>query len=345
MAKKKALSYRDIIADAAKQNFAPVYILQGEESFYLDLVAAAIEKNAVEDEDRDFNCNIYYGNDADFDMVMAAAKQFPVMAPRRLVMLKEAQSSPGNKTTLEAFAKYVERPNPACVFVLIYKGEPFKATSKLLKAAAASDAIVFNSPAIRDYEIGRHITDYCASKRVSIDPKANAMLAEFLGASLSKIVGEIDKLILASGGKLSRITPEMVEKNIGFSKDFNNFELTSALAKRDYPKAMKIVDVFAKNPGKNNTAPISAQLFNFYQKLFMASMSADKSDSRLSELTGARNSFALNELRSALRYITPMKAVQAIHAIRLFDANTKGNGSLQNQHALLKQLIFRLFTL
>lgn len=345
MAKKQVLTYRDIIADAAKQKFAPIYILHGEEAYYLDLVCSAIEKHAVADDDRDFNCNIFYGNDADFDMVIAAAKQYPVMAPRRLVVLKEAQSAAGNKNSLDTFAQYFERPNPACVFVLVYKGEPFKATSKLMKAAAKSNAVVFLSPAVRDYEVGKHITDYCASKRVSIDQKANAMLAEFLGSSLSKIFGEIDKLILAAGPGTSRITPEMVEKNIGFSKDYNNFELTSAMAKGNYTKAMRIVDVFSKNPNKYNTTPIAAQLFNFYQKVLMAGMSADRSESRLMELTGARNIYALNEVKDAMRHIPPPKAVRCIHAIREFDCKIKGNGSQQNQHELLKELIFKLFTL
>ena len=340
-----SLSYREVLTSVRKGEFAPVYILMGEEAYYIDLVAKAIEQGAVPEEEKDFNANIFYGQDADIDMVITAAKQFPMMAERRLVMLKEAQTIAGNKTTLDRLAPYVERPNPTCVFVIVYKGDTLNTTSKLIKAAKSSGAIVVNSPAIRDYEISSHITDYCTSRRVTIDDKAKAMLTDFVGSSLSKLAGELDKLILAngSGGNL-RITPEMVERNIGVSKEYNSFELTDAIANLNYTKAMKIITAFERNPRQNPTAIVSATLFNYFQKMVIASMQKDQSDASLMQALELKSSYALRGIRTGLRHFTVMRSINAIAAIREFDAHSKGIGSMQNEHALLKQLVFKLFT-
>lgn len=347
MAKKAAggESYRNILQAVKKGEYAPVYILMGEESYYIDLVANALENNAVHPDEKDFNCNIFYGQDADLDMVMTAAKQFPMMAERRLVMLKEAQSMTNARTQLDKLEPYLKRPNPTCVLVIIYKGEALAATSKLMKAAKGCGAVVMNSAKIRDYEIAGHIRDLCASRRINVDPKALAMLSEFLGANMSKIAGEIDKLQMVAGNKANlTITPEMVEKHIGVSKDYNSFELTSALATMDYVKAMKIADAFERNPKNYPVVQITSVLFNFYQKMAIVAFLPDRSDASLMKALDVKSAWALKDVKAAMRYFTPTKAIRSIALLREFDAQTKGIGSMQNEHQLLKQLIFNLFT-
>lgn len=342
---KKSIGYRDIILDARKKKFAPLYILHGEEPYYLDLVCSAIEANAVAEEDRDFNQNIFFGQDTDCDTVIGAAKQFPVMAERRLVVLKEAQTMRQGKTSLEALEPYFKRPNPTCVFVLVFNGDTLNKTSKLMKAAEASGAVILTSPKIRDYQIAGHILDYCQARKVSIDEKAASMLADFLGTSLSKIFGEIDKLLIAGGKGVTRITPEIIERNIGVSKDYNSFELTGALATGDYTKAMRIVDAFARNPRQNPAVVISSTLFNFYQKMVIATFQRDRSDASLMGALGLKTPYALKDIKAGMRYISAAKAVRCVHAIRQFDCMIKGIGSMQKEHELLKELIFKLFSL
>ncbi len=346
MAKKADGSFREIMTAIRAGKFSPIYILMGEEAYYIDAIVKALEQSVVSEDEKDFNCNIFYGNDADLDMVMTAAKQFPMMAQRRLVVLKEAQSVPGNKTSLDRLEPYMSRPNPSCVFVLAFKGGVLNVTSKLLKAAKASNAVVFSSPKLRDYEVPNHIRDYCTSLRINIDEKAIGMLTETVGTSVSKIVGEIDKLVLASGNAANlRITPEMVERNIGVSKDFNSFELVNALATRNYAKAMRIVDSFAKNPRQNPTEKVCPAIFSFYQNMVLATFQKDKSDASLMKALGLKNTFALRDIKSGMQHIDAHKAVMCVDAIRRFDAMTKGIGSMQNSHQLLKELIFKLFTL
>lgn len=347
MAKKStAVEFREIMTDLRKRKYAPVYILMGEEPYYLDCVVDALEAGVVSEDEKDFNCNIFYGSDADLDQVITSAKQFPMMAERRLVILKEGQSVPGGKTALDNLHVYLKHPNPTCVFVIVFKGDTLNATSDLMKEAKKCGAVVFNSPKVRDYQVASHISDYCAQRSVTIDDKASAMLSDFVGESIGKLAKEIDKLILASGNvKNLRITPEMVERNIGASKDYNSFELVNAMATNDYTKAMKIVEGFARNPRQNPTVLICSVLFNFYQKLVIANMQRDKTDSSLMKALGLKSSYALRDIRAGMRYVGPMKAIRCIGAIRDFDAKSKGIDSMQKEHELLKELIFKLFSM
>lgn len=337
---------REILASIRKGDFAPVYILHGEEPYYLDMISNALEQSVVSEDERDFDSNIFYGIDADPDMVITSAKQFPVLARRRLVMLKEAQSIRGGKNALDHLAPYVARPNDGTVFVIVFKGDKLNATSRLIKSAAESGAVVFVSDKVRDYNLPSHIRDYCTSRQINIDDKAMAMLADHAGDSLAKIFGEIDKVIIAEhGDKGMRITPEMIERNIGVSKDYNNFELVNALANADYAKAMKIADSFSRNPSRNSTIPTVALIFGFYQKMVIATMQRDRSDAALMKALDVKSAYALKDVKAGLRTISVMKAIKCIGAIREFDAKSKGIGSLQKEHELLKELIFKLFTL
>ena len=346
MAKKSAgPTYREIITDIRKKKFAPVYLLMGEEPYYLDKIADALADNVIPEEDRDFNSEIFYGSDADIAVVAGAAQQFPVMAERKLVMLREAQSMFKAKTQLEALAPLVKNPHASTVLVVVFKGENISDTSELMKAASKSDnVVVFKSPKLRDYHLGAPLKEYCASIGVGIDDKAMNLLCEYIGSPLSKLFGEVDKLKVAIGSR-DRITAQDVENNIGISKDFNNFELKAAVGERNYPKAMQILNYFRKNPKQNPTVLTGVTLFDLFSKLCIAWFSSDRSDSGLVKQLELKNSFALNEFKTALRNYNASQSVRGVHAIREFDAKTKGIGSLQNEYDLLNELIFNLLTL
>lgn len=345
MAKKSTgVAFREVMTDIKKHKFTPVYLLMGEEAYYIDQITKALENNVVDEADRDFNSMTYYGADSDIGSVIASAQQFPVMSERQIVLLKEAQSMTQAKSQLDKLASYVARPNSSTVLVVTYKGDSLPATSALMKAAAKSDCVVFKSEKLKDYQLAGPIVDYCSSNGVGIDDKAVSLLCDYIGNPLSKLFGEIDKLIVAGGSEMKRITPDIIERNIGISKDFNTFELVKAVAMKDYPKSMMIVEYFSRNPKQNPGVMIVASLFNFFSKLFIATITRDKSDSSLMDALELKTPFALKDYRSGLQHYNARMALSAIHALREHDCKTKGIGSTQNEYDLLKELIFRFFS-
>ena len=346
MAKTQASgpSYSSVVSEIRAGRIAPVYLLSGEEPYYLDAIAELLQERVVADEEaRDFDQYIFYGADSDTRAVADAARRYPVMGERQLVMLKEAQTLSGAVKELEKLAPYVAKPVPTTVLVIVYKGEALKGTTALVKAAKKSGAVVFTSPKIRDWQLGPYIADYCKSKGLKIDDKSQQMLRDFIGADLSRLFGEIDKLGVAGGGR--PITPELIEENIGISKDFNNFELVSAVARRDYVKSMQIVDYFERNPKQNPVVKTVSQLFRYFAQLMMAHYSPVRTESGIMRHLGYSASWQMRDVSDGLRRYSAMSVMRIIHAIRVMDARSKGVDSAQKDTALLRQLIYEIFTL
>ncbi len=345
MAKKSSgVIFRELMTSIKKGSFAPVYILMGEEAYYLDQLTQALEANVIKEEDRDFNSMVFYGAESDIGSIIGAAQQYPVMSDRQIVVLKEAQAMTNAKNQLEKLSSYISRPNRSTVLVIVYKGGTLSSTSSLIKSAKEPDTIVFKSEKLRDYELSGPIIDYCASLGIGIDEKAVNLLCDYIGNPLSKLFGEIDKLVIAGGKEMRRISPDIIEKNIGISKDYNTFELIKALARKDYPRSMMIVDYFSKNPKQNPGVMIVATIFGYFSKLFIATVTRDKSDSSLMQTLELRNVYALRDYREGLQRYNAKMALGAVHAIREYDAQSKGIGSTQNEYELLKELIFKIFT-
>lgn len=347
MAVPKELTYRDILDRIKKRDFASVYLLMGEEPYYIDLIVNALESSVVSEENQAFDQLVFYGADADMDVVVASAQQYPVMGDHQLVILKEAQSIPGNaKSQLDKLASYVAQPNKKGILVVAFKGDNLNATSSLMKAAikAGDKTVVFKSPKIKDYQLNTPIKDYCRMKKISIEQPAVQMLIEYIGNSLQKLFGEIDKLIVAAGPGAKSITLGMVEENIGISKEFNNFELTKAVATKDYPKTLRILDYFRKNPKNNPSVVTTGVLFRFFSQLVVAHYTADKSDRGLMESLQLKTPYALKEIREALTHYSPRQSIAAVSALREFDCKSKGIGSMQNEYDLQREFIFKVFT-
>ncbi len=342
----KDLSYRDVLDKIKKRDFALVYLLMGEEPYYIDLIVEALERNVVKEENQAFDQIVFYGADSDLDVVIASARQYPVMGDRQLVILKEAQTCSGPKTQLDKFASYISQPNDQGIFVLAFKGDNLSATSALMKAAskAGDKVVVFKSPKIKDYQLAGPIKDYCRQKKIGIEEPAVQILIEYIGNSLQKLFGEIDKLIVSAGPGAQRITANMVEDNIGISKDFNNFELTKALSTKDYPKTMRILSYFRKNPKNNPTVMTTSILQKFFSQLIVAHYAQDKTDNGLMEALQLKSPYALKEIKDGLRMYSPRQSLAAISALRDFDCKSKGIGSFQNEYDLQQELIFKIFT-
>lgn len=345
MAKKTASpTFRELMNDIRGNNFAPVYLLVGEEDYYIDRIVEALEGRVVAEDEKDFNVATYYGADTDVKQVISRAQQYPLMSERQLVMLKEAQAMDKAKINLEKLSPYVKHSNPLTVLVITYKGEFSSTSSDLVKTVQNSGGVWFKSDRPKDYQLMGPLGDYCKEKGVRIDDKSMALLCEYIGSPLSKLFGEVDKLVV-SAGRDGLITPELIESITGISKEYNTFELIKHLSMKNYPKSMQIIEYYSRNPKQNPGVKVGATLFNYFSKLFIASIAKDKSDAALMQELDLKNSFALKDYKEGLRYYRAGAIDGIIHALRNYDAMSKGIGSTQNEYDLLKELIFKIFTL
>lgn len=344
---KQANPYRQIISEIRARRFAPVYILSGETPYYLDLIADALMQHVVPEEDRDFNQHVYYGQDAQIDDIVNTARQYPVMSDHKLVILREAQTMDRARSALENLVPYLKHPCPTTVLAIHFKGDAFKATSELVKAARQAKGIIYSVGAVRDYELPAVLRDYCHENGVTLEPKAADMLCNHIGTDLQRLFGEIEKLrlTLPPSDHVS-ISADMVAAHTGISKQYNGFELKSALMKRDYAKCMAIAAYYAANPNAKESRPemIAPVIFGAFANLLQAHYTADKSDNGLSTALGIRALPVLRELKEGMRNYSAWSCLRAIHAVRDYDRHTKGIGSAQPRTALLYDLIYRLFT-
>ncbi|MCH5238959.1 MAG: DNA polymerase III subunit delta [Muribaculaceae bacterium] len=343
MAKSVSPGYREVIGDIMKGNYAPVYLLMGDEDYYIDKIVDALEERVVPEDEKDFNSAVFYGADVDVRQVISRAQQFPLMAERQLVMLKEAQTMEKAKTRLEMLVPYVKHVNDSTVLVITFKGDSLAATSQLVKTIKAEGGVVFKSDRLKDYQLATPLSDYCKEKKVKIDDRSLNLLCEYIGSPLSKLFGEIDKLIVATGPQRA-ITPELIEAVIGISKEYNSFELIKYISVRDYPRAMRIVDHFSRNTKQNPGVMVVAALFNYFSKLFIAAISKDKSDAALLQELDLKSSYALTDYKNGIRNYKAGVIDSILHSIRSIDVMSKGVGSTQNEYDLLKELIFKIFT-
>lgn len=339
-----ASTHREIISDIKKGNPAPVYILSGSEPYFLDLITGWLEEKVVPEEDRDFDQTVLYGSDASVEQVVAAAQQYPLMAGRRLVVFKEAQAMANAKAQLQKLEGYVRHANTTTVLAVVFKGEELPAASKLAKAVKEAGGVFFTSPKIKEYQLAAPVRDYCQEKRIGIDNDAIDILVQNVGSSLDKLFSEIDKLAIACGeGK--RITKADVLENIGMNKEFNVYELTHAIARKDYGKAMEIARYFRSNPKKNPVVLVTPLLFKFFAQLTMIHFAKDRTEQGLMELLRFRSPWQLKDHQEALRHYTASQAVEAVGVLRELDCQSKGIGSMRNEYDLLDETIFKLVTL
>lgn len=327
-----------IINDIKAGNIKPIYFLMGDEPYYIDKLTEYIEQNVLQEHERDFNQTILYGRDVTIEDVVGNAKRFPMMADRQVVVVREAQEL---SRTIDKIESYVENPQPTTVLVFAYK---YKTLDKRKKVTKLLDkhGVVFESKKMYDNQVGTWISRVLQGKGYSIEPKANAMLVEFLGNDLSRISNELNKLqiILPKG---HTINPKDIEENIGFSKDFNVFELQNALGSRNQLKAYQIAQYFADNPKDNPMVVTTSLVFSFFIKLLKYHGLKDKNPKNVAAVLGVSPYF-LKDYEVALKNY-PMKKVSSIVAtLRDIDVKSKGVGanSLPN-HDLLKEMLVKIF--
>ncbi len=339
MAKKSANLYTDILKDVRQKQFKPVYFLMGEESYFIDLITDEIIANALKEEERDFNQTIMYGADvSSYGVVVNAAKRFPMMADRQLVVVKEAQQIAG----IEMLSYYLQHPLESTVLVINHKHGTVK--SKKILSEIEKVGVLYESKKLYDNQLPAFINTYVSGHGLAIEPKAAQMLADFIGSDLNRLTSELDKLRIAMGGSQIRITPEIVERNVGISKDFNNFELLNALAARNVYKANQIVAHFERDPKNNPFIVTISVLFGFFSNLMLSYFATDKSEQGLARELNLRSTYQARDYIMAMRNYNAYKCIDIIGLLRKYDARSKGIGVSGNttEGELLRELVFKI---
>jgi DNA polymerase-3 subunit delta len=327
-----------IVNDIKGGTIKPIYFLMGEEPYYIDKLSDYIEDNILSEEEKGFNQTVLYGRDVSIEDVVSTAKRYPMMAERQVVIVKEAQDL---SRTIDKLESYADNPMLSTVLVICYKYKTLDKRKKVTKALAKA-GVVYESKKMYENQVGDWIKRVLAGKKYTIEPKASAMLVEFLGTDLSKINNELEKLqiILPAG---STINPKHIEENIGFSKDFNVFELRKAIGERNQLKAYTIAENFANNPKENPMVVTTSLVFNFFVQLLKYHGLKDRNPKNVATVLGV-NPFFLKEYDVALKNYPMKKVSHVVASLREIDVKSKGVGAnAMSNSDLLREMLYNIF--
>ncbi len=335
---KQEITYEYILKELKAKQYRSVYYLMGEESYYIDLIADYITNNVLTDTEKEFNLSVVYGADVDISTIINAAKRYPMMSEYQVVVVKEAQSI----RNMDELSFYLQKPQNSTILVICHKHGVLDRRKKLA-AEIEKTGILFESKKIKDAQLPAFITSYMKRKGIDLEPKATAMLADFVGTDLSRLTGELEKLIITLPKGQTRVTPEQIEHNIGISKDYNNFELRSAIVEKDILKANKIIKYFEENSKSNPIQMTLSLLFGFFSNLMLAYYAPEKSEQGIALFLGLKSPWQSREYLSAMRRYNGVKTMQIIGEIRYADAKSKGVGNSSiTDGDILRELVFKI---
>ncbi len=328
---------KSILTDIKNKKYKPIYFLMGEESYFIDRITDVIEKSVLTEEEKAFNQTILYGRDTSVNEIIGCAKRYPMGAEHQVILVKEAQDL---SRTIEKLVDYAENPQKTTILVLCYKYKTLDKRKKLYKTVL-NNGIVFESKKLYENQVSNWISGVLTENGFTISSKATLMLVEFLGTDLDKINNELEKLqlILQKGDE---ITPEVIEKNIGISKDFNNFELRKAIGERNVKKAVRIINYFGENPKNHPIVVTIGLLYSFFSQVLKYHGLQDKSTKNVASILRI-NPYFVNEYVTAARHY-PMKKISSIIShLRETDVKSKGVGvTTISQGDLLKELVVKM---
>ena len=338
MAETKNVSFDSIMSDLKAHNYLPVYYLMGTEPYYIDIISNYIAENVLKPEERDFNQTVMFGSDVSAATVVDAARRYPMMSERMVVIVKEAQ----NLKQTDVLEKYFKQPMKSTVLVLCHKNGTIDGRKLNYVKAIKSAGVLFESKKLRDRDLPPFIENYLKQRQVSIDQKSTMLIADSIGADLSRLTSELDKVILSLPENDRRVTPQVVEEQIGVSKDFNGFELRDAIVNRNVFKANQIIKYFDENPKTGGLYAFLPLLFNYFQNLMIAFYSPNRqSQEAVAGWLELKNAWLAKDYMTGMRNYSGMKVMQIISKIREIDAKSKG---LDNPNTpsgeLMKELIF-----
>ena len=351
------MTFEQIIKELKAEKYYSVYFLQGEEPYFIDCISDFIEKSVLNESEKTFDQIVVYGRDVSKETVVGLAKGFPMIAQKRVVIVKEAQNInnlTGSKSKIlnppeDLLEKYLKNPTPSTILVFCYKYKTLDQRTALYKAFEKA-GIVFKSEKLKDYKVAAWISDYVKSCDYNIAQTSAILLSEYLGNDLSKICNEVQKLFIGLP-KGSTINNDIIEQHIGISKDYNVFELQNAIGKRDLLKINRIINYYAANSKENPIQMVIPMLFKYFVKILIYHRLKDKKDKdkqppsqeSICKALGI-NPYYLKDYADAAKNYSGGKIVDNIHILREYDMRSKGYGTAGNlsDGDLYKELIFRL---
>jgi DNA polymerase-3 subunit delta len=330
------MTFEQIVTQLKQGSYAQVYFLMGDEPWYADYITDYIAKKALTEEEKAFNQSVFYGSDVTAIDVVHAARRYPMMAPRQVIIVKEAQ----NIKDIKPLESYLNAPAPTTILVINYR-DKFDKRTKVWKALDNKEFVTLETKKLYDNQVGPWIGKYLKTLGLEIDPKANMMLVDHLGTKLTIVIKALDKLKVAVGTSEKTITPQHIEDYIGISKDFNTVELQNAIVRGDIYKANQIARIFAQNPKEYPIQLTIGVMFAFFSKLMLYIATKDKSQQNLNTL-GIRP-FLLKEYQGAARRFGWNKSRQVVSILREYDMKSKGfNNNSATSGDMLQEMVFKM---
>ena len=337
---KANITHREIVEQILRKDYKPIYLLMGEEAYYIDRIAEYIADNVLTKDEQDFNQTVVYcTRETAVADVVNCARRYPMMAKFQVVIVKEAQ----NLLKIDELATYAQNPMPSTILVICYKNGKVDGRKKLVPAVEKV-GIVFESPKLKEGMLPQFIADYLRRKKITIEERACLMMAESVGSDLNRLACELDKLVLALPTGQTRITTDLVQGHVGVSKDFNVWELRTAIANKDIAKANKIMYYMEQNVKSNPPVMTVSTLFNFFALLMQAWYSPERTEQGLMKHLEFRQTWQLREYTTAMRHYSALKVMQIIGKLRETDARLKGinRGNLTDADIMHELLFFIL---
>ena len=336
-----AVTYESVMHDLKARDFKPIYYLMGDESYYIDKISDWIAENVLQPEEKDFNQTVLFGSDVNASQIVDAAKRYPMMSEYQVIIVKEAQ----NVKNVEPIEKYLKAPMSSTILVMCHKNGTIDGRKREYVKAIQQAGVLFESKKLRDRDLPSFIEQYLKAREASIDPKSTQMIADAIGADLSRLTGELDKVLLSLPESDRRVTPQVVEDQIGVSKDYNAFEFRDAIVNRNILKANQIIKYFDENPKAGGLYALLPMMFSYFQNLMLSYYCPQKgSQEALAQWLDMKSPWGARDYITGMRNYSGMKVMQIISKIREIDAKSKG---LDNPNTapgeLMKELIF--FTL
>jgi DNA polymerase-3 subunit delta len=336
--KNLSITYGTVMRDLKTRKFAPIYILGGQESYYIDKISDYLAQNVLQPEERDFNQTIVYGADVTSAQVADMALRYPMMSEHQVIIVKESQTL----KNLDPLQKYFEKPQKSTILIFCHKNGKLDLRKKIYSVARKAGAVIFEGKKLYDRDLPGFIDTYLKLKGVTIEPKASQMVGDHVGSDLNRLTSELDKLMISLPKDEKRITADLVEKEVGVSKDFNIFELQKALAKKEIFKVNEIVTYFNKNPKSYPIYRLLPQLFSYFQNLLIVEYMPNRNNqNEVAAKLGLRGGWAAGDYMTGLRYYSLQKVILILEKIRDTDAKSKGIGNPNTDGGeLLRELIF-----
>jgi DNA polymerase-3 subunit delta len=331
------MTFEDILKQLKAKKYRPIYFLMGEEPYFIDRITEHIADHVLTEEEKTFNQIILYGKDTDIPTVINTARSFPMMASHQVVIVREAQ----NLDKIEDLIHYVENPLGSTLLVINYKYKKLDKRKRLFKALE-KNSILFESKRLYDDKVPPWINSHLRSRGKKIEPKAAVILTEYLGNDLGKIANELEKLIIVLKAEQDIITAADIERNIGISKDYNNFELNNALAQRNVLKANRIIQYFNANQKNHPLTLTITSVYFFFSRVLKYHFLNDKSSRNVASALKIEP-FFIREYETAARNYNTAKTVRVISLLREYDLKSKGFGNVSAiPGELLKELIYKI---